>query len=124
MIVDGKQIRPIWLGEDKRIVQVIDQRKLPQQLVIESERGYMYECKDSLWIDSSGFRAKGLIPDIVEQMLRVYNAGPKQDNPIVKKARRWAEEHDWNTVSQKWVQLFDELNTKQMARPSIVSQEV
>ena len=35
MIVDGKQIRPIWLGEDKRIVQVIDQRKLPHQFVIE-----------------------------------------------------------------------------------------
>jgi methylthioribose-1-phosphate isomerase len=35
MIVDGKQIRPIWLGDDKRIVQVIDQRKLPHQFVVE-----------------------------------------------------------------------------------------
>jgi methylthioribose-1-phosphate isomerase len=35
MIVDGKQVRPIWLGDDKRIVQVIDQRKLPHQFVVE-----------------------------------------------------------------------------------------
>jgi methylthioribose-1-phosphate isomerase len=34
MIVDGKQLRPIWLDADGRTVKVIDQRRLPHELVI------------------------------------------------------------------------------------------
>jgi len=34
MKVDGKQMRPIWLEESSQIVKVIDQRKLPHNLVI------------------------------------------------------------------------------------------
>jgi len=36
MIVDGRQMRPIGLGEDQQIVRVIDQRKLPHQFVVEA----------------------------------------------------------------------------------------
>lgn len=35
MLVDGKQMRPIWFNRDTRVVQVIDQRRLPHKLVIE-----------------------------------------------------------------------------------------
>jgi methylthioribose-1-phosphate isomerase len=35
MNVDGKNIRPIWFNEDKEMVQVIDQRQLPHEFVIE-----------------------------------------------------------------------------------------
>ncbi len=38
MIVDGKQIRPIWLGDDQQVVRVIDQRKLPHEFVVEDLR--------------------------------------------------------------------------------------
>ncbi|MBR9984273.1 MAG: S-methyl-5-thioribose-1-phosphate isomerase [Desulfosarcina sp.] len=34
MIVDGKQIRPIWLDEDRITVKVIDQRQLPHRFVV------------------------------------------------------------------------------------------
>ncbi len=34
MIVDGKQIRPIWLDKDGMTVKVIDQRQLPHQFVV------------------------------------------------------------------------------------------
>ena len=34
MIVDGKNIRPIWLDTDSNIVKIIDQRLLPHELVI------------------------------------------------------------------------------------------
>ena len=34
MIVDGKQIRPIWLDEDQITVKVIDQRQLPHRFVV------------------------------------------------------------------------------------------
>jgi len=34
MKVDGKDIRTIWLDENKRIVKIIDQRKLPHEFII------------------------------------------------------------------------------------------
>jgi methylthioribose-1-phosphate isomerase len=34
MIVDGKEIKPIWLDEASKTVKVIDQRELPHRLVI------------------------------------------------------------------------------------------
>jgi methylthioribose-1-phosphate isomerase len=34
MNVDGKQVRPIWLGEDRTTVRVIDQRQLPHRFVV------------------------------------------------------------------------------------------
>ena len=34
MLVDGKQIRPIWLDKDSNLVKVMDQRKLPHELTI------------------------------------------------------------------------------------------
>jgi len=34
VIVDGKDVRPIWLHEDQVTVQVIDQRRLPHEFVV------------------------------------------------------------------------------------------
>ena len=34
MIVDGKQMRPIWLDENEQVVKIIDQRHLPHELLI------------------------------------------------------------------------------------------
>ena len=34
MNVNGKQMRPIWLDEDQKTVKIIDQRRLPHELVI------------------------------------------------------------------------------------------
>ncbi|MCD6273318.1 MAG: S-methyl-5-thioribose-1-phosphate isomerase [Deltaproteobacteria bacterium] len=34
MIVDGKQIRPIWLDKDLKTVKVIDQRMLPHEFIV------------------------------------------------------------------------------------------
>jgi len=34
MIVDGRELRPIWLNEDKQAVCVIDQRLLPHELAV------------------------------------------------------------------------------------------
>ncbi|WP_321495244.1 S-methyl-5-thioribose-1-phosphate isomerase [uncultured Desulfobacter sp.] len=35
MNVDGKQMRPIWFDEDTKTVKVIDQRRLPHELIVE-----------------------------------------------------------------------------------------
>lgn len=84
---------------------------MPQQLGENSERGYLYDCSDTIWIDNSGYRPKGLIPDIVEQMLAVYNDGDKYKNPKVLAAREWAVKHDWWEVTKQWVQLFNEIQS-------------
>jgi methylthioribose-1-phosphate isomerase len=34
MLVDGKQMRPIWLDDSKQVVKIIDQRRLPHDFVI------------------------------------------------------------------------------------------
>ncbi len=34
MIVDGQDIRTIWLDDDDSIVKIIDQRKLPHEFII------------------------------------------------------------------------------------------
>ena len=36
MIVDGKQIRPIWMDKKTKTINIIDQRLLPHEFVIES----------------------------------------------------------------------------------------
>lgn len=81
---------------------------MPQQLGKNSERGYMYECKDLTMIDNSGYRPKGLIPDIVQQMVNVVEDGPKQLNPKAIKAIKFAKSHDWTNVGEQWTKLFSQ----------------
>ena len=96
---------------------------MPQQLGSKSQRGYMYPCKDLIWIDNSGYRAKGLIPDIVDQMIRVHNDGPKQDNRKVRSALKWARKHRWDNIVSKWIKLFEEvehLETREVASTEVI----
>lgn len=79
---------------------------MPQQLGENSERGYLYPCNDTIYIDTSGYRQKGLLPDIVDQMMNAYNDGPKENNPKVKLALEFAREHDWKFIGTKWIELF------------------
>ena len=91
---------------------------MPEQLGENSERGYLYQCNDMIWVDGSGFRPKGLIPDIVDQMVKVYQDGPKQDNPKVKLAREWAVAHDWKNVHQQWIDVF--AKAKSMSKGDVI----
>jgi glycosyltransferase involved in cell wall biosynthesis len=83
---------------------------MPEQLGHNSERGYLYQCKDYTRIDESGFRSKGLLPDIVEQMVSAYKNKNKPD-PKIDLARKWAKKHDWKTIGKKWVELFQHAET-------------
>jgi glycosyltransferase involved in cell wall biosynthesis len=80
---------------------------MPEHFGSNSERGYMYSCTDTCWIDNSGFRPKGNIPDIVEQMELAISQGPKSTNPKVQLARDWAMEHEWAKILPGWVEIFD-----------------
>jgi hypothetical protein len=104
-------------------VVVPDNTCMPQQIGSDGDRGYMYPCNDQLWIDPSGFRKKGLVPDIVAAMMRAYNGGPKQENEVVKRAREWSETHDWKLVANKWVDLFNEEEEAQISISGSIDSE-
>jgi glycosyltransferase involved in cell wall biosynthesis len=98
---------------------------MPQQLGEDSERGYMYQCRDELWIDSSGFRKKGLIPDIISQMMKAYQDNVENPiNPRAIAARKYAEQHDWKIVTKKWVELFENLKFGQPTTVIPVAEEI
>src|SRR3990167_2482690 len=82
---------------------------MPEQLGINEERGYMYPCRDSIYVDSSGYRPKGYLEDIVSKMIEVYNAGPKESNPKVRAALEYAKSVDWGKIGVEWIKLFDDL---------------
>lgn len=97
---------------------------MPQQLGDNSERGYMYDCKDWAWIDSSGFREKGLLQDIVNQMVKAHNDNRMNAvNPKIIAARTWAEEHDWKEIGKKWVELFSKAENL-ADEPVVLAEEV
>jgi len=90
---------------------------MPQLVGANGDRGYMYECNDTIYIDNSGYRKKGLIPDILKVMVDSYEAGSKWDETsengkIVRRARDWAVEHDWKNVVKKWIKLFDSVGER------------
>jgi glycosyltransferase involved in cell wall biosynthesis len=85
-----------------------DNTCMPEQLGKNSERGYLYPCNDLIYIDTSGYRKKGLLPDIVGKMIQAYDDGPKENNPKVKAALEYAQSLDWTKVGDKWMRLFDE----------------
>jgi glycosyltransferase involved in cell wall biosynthesis len=85
---------------------------MPQLVGEDGDRGYLYPCKDTIWVDNSGFREKGMVADIVDKMLTFYENGSKYDEgsvnfEISRRAREWAVEHDWNEVVKNWIRLFD-----------------
>ena len=82
---------------------------MPEILGQNSERGYMYDCDDLIYVDNSGFRPMASTQTIVEKMLEVYRLGWKHDLPKVVHARKWVEENNWAVVCGQWISLFSKL---------------
>jgi intein/homing endonuclease/glycosyltransferase involved in cell wall biosynthesis len=86
-----------------------DNTSRPEILGKNSERGYLYPCTDYWQIDNVGYRPFGRIEDIVKQMMDVYDAGNKYDNPKSALARAWAEEYSWKNICPQWDILIESL---------------
>ncbi len=82
---------------------------MPEILGQDSERGYMYECDDLIYVDNSGYRPMASTKIIVEEMMKVYRLGWKHDLPKIVKARKWVEENDWGNVCGQWLSIFYQL---------------
>jgi len=84
-----------------------DNTSMPQQLGGDSERGYIYPCKD-----------------LVGAMMQAFQDGPKRENPKVQAARKWAVQHDWKEVTKAWVELFSKLKPRKVTAGTEMTMEV
>ena len=85
---------------------------MPEILGENSERGHLYECRDPIYVDNSGYRMMGSIDEIVNQMLRVHRLGWKHDDKRVIAARQWVEKNNWSKVCGDWIGLFSEIDAR------------
>jgi glycosyltransferase involved in cell wall biosynthesis len=84
---------------------------MPEILGENSERGFMYDCDDLIFVDNSGYRPMASTDTIVNEMMRVYRLGWKHDLSKVVAARKWVEENNWANVCSQWLSLFSSINT-------------
>lgn len=83
----------------------------PEQLA-NGNRGYLYECKEKVWIDNSGYRPIGLINDIVDQMEQCFNDVKSNTKSLSTKQELmndYLASIQWDNIGQEWIKLFIEL---------------
>ena len=74
--------------------------------------GYLYPCKEKVYVDNSGFRDIGRLDDIVEEMLRCYkDRGTDIQEGITRRAFDFAQKNTWDKVGRQWIKLFSTLET-------------
>jgi D-inositol-3-phosphate glycosyltransferase len=89
------------------------------------ERGYLYPCKETVYIDNSGYRPYGRLEDITNTMLQCYK--DIQSGEVKKKtaaAQEYARSITWNKIGQQWVDLFMKLKTQPKKVAKIVGVKV
>ncbi len=93
---------------------------MPEILGIKSERGFMYDCDDMIYVDNSGYRPMGSTKIIVDEMMKVYRLGWKHDSQKVIAARKWVEQNSWSIVCGQWIDLFNVLDERPALVPTTV----
>lgn len=90
---------------------VVPDNTVTPEIFGNSERGYVYPCKDLTFIDNSGYRAIGHTEDIVQVMYKAWSdwksKSPDRDKKIVQ-AREFTNQYSWKNVTKRWVSLFNE----------------
>jgi glycosyltransferase involved in cell wall biosynthesis len=96
-----------------------DHTSMPEILGKDDDRGYLYPCTETTFVDNSGYRPVGKLRDIVDTMLRCYNDWKDQrensaakQRKMIQRARAFTEQYSWENVGKIWVQLFDSLEPK------------
>lgn len=83
-------------------------------------RGYLYPCKEKVWIDNSGYRPIGCIDDIVNSMMQCYTETKNKTNTkLIMDAKEYAMSLNWTNIGKQWVSLFKGLVPTKHIVPSI-----
>ena len=99
---------------------------MPEILGQKSERGYLYDCKEKVYIDGSGYRPTGRLEDVLSMMFRCYEDKQHKEVDLQTKidgAKEFTKKYSWNNVCKHWVKLFREEEQalqKQIQSPAMV----
>jgi len=72
-------------------------------------RAILYECRDRIWVDNSGFRPVGHTDDIVAALVQAARQTPGERQRMIDAARDFAAGLDWTRVASWWVPIVEEL---------------
>jgi glycosyltransferase involved in cell wall biosynthesis len=72
-------------------------------------RAVLYECREQIWVDNSGYRPLGLMDDIVAALVRAVSMPELERRRMTEQARGFAGGLDWSLVAPRWVPIVDRL---------------
>jgi glycosyltransferase involved in cell wall biosynthesis len=72
-------------------------------------RAILYECRESIWVDNSGYRPLGLMDDIVAALVQAISLPELERRRMTEAARDFAVSLDWSRVAPRWVPIIDQL---------------
>ena len=98
------------------------------EILGEEERGYIYPCKEMVFLEISGYRKMGRTEDIVKKMIELHTdvqleriqPGSTKLSKRTKEARKFVEEYSWENINKHWIKIFDETDSyyqKQSTEP-------
>lgn len=96
-----------------------DNTVFPEQMD-NGNRGYIYPCKDVIWIDNSGFRPVGRVEDIVATMKQCYDdvkSGAAKTK--LEAAHKYALSIHWDKIGKQWVELFKKVEQQKPTGSSL-----
>ena len=89
-------------------VVVPNNTSFPEIIGKDRERGYVYQCKERVVIDSCGYRKIGRTEDIVRSMMNCYKErNTEKQKEMIKRAFDFTRKYSWeNIVKQQWIPIF------------------
>jgi glycosyltransferase involved in cell wall biosynthesis len=87
----------------------------PEQLA-GGERGYLFDCKEKVWIDNSGYRPIALLDDIVKKMeecsIEVKN--PTSRSLLIKESMgKYLDSIQWKNIGALWIDLLRKIDSSE-----------
>src|SRR5262249_10092392 len=79
-------------------------------------RAVLYDCKEIVWVDNSGYRPFGRMDDIVGAMMHAATMPEIERRRMTEAAREFATGLDWSVVAPRWVPVTDGLVTARRDR--------
>jgi glycosyltransferase involved in cell wall biosynthesis len=88
---------------------------------IVGKAGYVYDCKELVYCDNSGFRKWGRMENILGKMFECYEDW-KTDSPRLALKKQlgleFTQKYTWRNVCKDWVKLFAELDEEGNQSPA------
>jgi glycosyltransferase involved in cell wall biosynthesis len=94
---------------------VPDNTSMPEIIGSDGDRGYMYPCREQVYVDNSGYRWCGRMDDIVATMMSCYNDWKNNKDrrqAIIDRAHHFTQVYSWENICKQWVKLFSKASTQ------------